>query len=295
MKTSAALLVGGSVTAVSAMFLAAKMFSSKSSEKKDITLEDIDDEYDESEMITPDEVCKIFDDLFMHMQGVISQIGMQVQQLQMQGQTIPDQQLRKLLKQEFDRNLTAKQPEVCEKYGIDEDCFEEATKEFLKLENESVKKAVTRFQKFYENVSGESISSDGGKSEGKSKELLSSENLLEAAEIYFNALTDSMGEIVQKFKEKGMSLNDPAIVQQLQMQFAAVANEAGEKALDEKMGISTSVFQASIQKHANDPQVGRALAMLQMKQQQDLMVSRCAIFYIWCLLFYANYYSNFVT
>ena len=63
-------------------------------------LEEID-ELPEGEYITEEDVCKIFDRLFMEMQGVLSQLGQQIQQLQMAGQQIPEAQLRQLLKGEF--------------------------------------------------------------------------------------------------------------------------------------------------------------------------------------------------
>merc|ERR1712087_20905 len=101
-------------------------------------------------------------------------------------------------------------------------------------------------------------------------EILTKEKLLKAAEVYFNALTKAMAGVVESFKEKGKNMYDPSVLQQLQMQFASVANDAGEKALTD-IGITQDSFRASIEKHANDAEVGRTLAMLQMKQQQELM------------------------
>jgi len=78
-----------------------------------------------------------------------------------------------------------------------------------------------------------------------------------------------MASVVETFKEKGANLYDPSVTQQLQMQFASVANDVGEKAL-EKMGITQDLFESSIKKHASDPEVGQALGMFQMKQQQEI-------------------------
>lgn len=237
-------------------------------------IEEIDDENED--VITPEDVSKIFDALFVHMQGVLSQLGQQIQQIQMAGQQIPDKQLRQLLKAEFERALTEKQSKVFEENDVDESCLEEATWEFLGKPDEypHVKKSVERFQKLYENVSGESIIANNPSNRGNSKTIqseqsLSKTKLLEAADVYFSAVTKSMGSVVESFKEKGANLYDPSVGQQLQLQFANVANDAGEKAL-ENMGISQNTFRSSIERHATDPEVGRALAMLQMKQQQEL-------------------------
>ena len=60
------------------------------------------------------------------------------------------------------------------------------------------------------------------------------------------------------------------IREDIHLQFAQVANEAGEDAL-QSMGISLNDFRGAIEKHSGDPEVGRTLTMLQMQQQQELM------------------------
>ena len=76
--------------------------------------------------------------------------------------------------------------------------------------------------------------------------------------------------MVSGFKQQGKDLRESSVAQELHMQFASVANEKGEEAL-QAIGISLSQFQKSIEANAQNPQVGRSLAMLQMKQQQALM------------------------
>jgi hypothetical protein len=161
-----------------------------------------------------------------------------------------------------------------EEYDIDYDCLEEATWEFMEKEEEfpKVKKAVERFQKLWENVSGEAVV---GMRPGKAPvvetiEILSPPTTVEAAEIYFDALTMAMKGLVEKFKEEGQDLNSPPVAQELHVKFASVANEAGEDAL-KAFGCTQVQFQKSIEANASNPMVGRSLAMLQMKQQQALM------------------------
>lgn len=231
------------------------------------------DEFSNEDFITENDVCKIFDRLFVEMQSVLQQLGAQIQQIQMSGQQIPEAQLRQLLKTEFERALTVKQKIVFEDYDVDEDCLEEATWEFLEKEKEhpKVKKAVERFQQLWENVSGESVV---GKRPGKvtedSEEILEPEKLIEAAEIYFGSLTSCMRTLVKKYQAEGKDLQTPQVAQQLQMEFSSSAQDSGSEAL-EKQGITHRQFQKSIEAHASKPQVGRALSMLQMKQQQELM------------------------
>ena len=56
----------------------------------------------------------------------------------------------------------------------------------------------------------------------------------------------------------------------MRREFAEKANDAGEEAIESE-GIAMSVFEGSIKAHSNNPTVGRALGMLQMRQQQELM------------------------
>jgi hypothetical protein len=234
-------------------------------------------EYSEAEVevITADDVCKIFDRLFMEMQSVLASLSQQVQQIQMSGQHIPEAQLRQILTSEFERALLAKQAKIFQEFDVDADCLEEAVWEFMQEQHANVVKSVERFQRLYENVSGESIV---GRRPGKTMtedeqqpvEILDPTKTVEAAEAYFGALTNAMKDLVDSFHEEGKDLNDRLVAQELSMKFASVANEAGEEALDD-MGVSLKSFQASVETHSTNPTVGRALTMLQVKQQQDLM------------------------
>ena len=273
--TSTKVLIGSALLV--AAFAAKSYLSNQSSSESSKELVEID-EYDQGDYITGDDICKVFDRLFMEMQAVLAQLSHTVQQIQMSGQVIPEQQLRQLLITEYQRALTAKQTQALEEADMDYDCFEEATWEFLEKESEypKVKKSVERFQKLWENISGESVV---GKRKGSSAdpakpeqpiEILSAQKTIEVAEIYFDSLTKAMGELVDVFKKEGKNLRDPAVAQQLQMEFSGVANDKGEEALKE-LGVTQSQFQKSIETNASNPQVGRSLAMLQMKQQQALI------------------------
>ena len=255
---------------------AAALYTSKSrSSSRGITDIDDEDEFAEGDFITEDDVVKIFDRLFIEMQGVLATLSQQVQQIQQSGQVIPEKQLRQLLKAEFERALAVKQQQILEELDLDEDCLEEATWEFVQKgdEHPRVKKTVERFQKLWENVSGENVVGWSPGQEMKMPEefeILSAAKLIEAAEIYFGALTNAMAELVQNFKAQGKDLRETAVAQELHMQFSSVANDKGEEAL-KGMGITLSQFQKSIEVNSQNPSVGRALAMLQMQQQQALV------------------------
>ena len=280
---SRALLLSGAALAVAAGAYYVTSSGSKSRELggADVDIDDLDNAAD---CITEDDVCAIFDQLFVQMQSVLAQLSQQIQQIQMSGQSIPEPQLRQLLRQEFDRALTSIQGKVFEENDVDEDCLQEATWEMLGEPEKypKAKKAVERFQKLYENVTGEKVvggrpgggGSDDDKEAAKAIEAavadISEEKLLRAAEIYFDALTGAMAAIVKRLKDEGKDLRNPSVAQQLQMEFAGSANEAGEEAL-EKEGITLDTFRAAIEKHSSSPAVGRTLTMLQMKQQQELM------------------------
>ena len=195
------------------------------------------DEDDTSDNITANEVAKIFDRLFLEMQGVLAQLMQQIQQIQQSGQTIPEAQLKQLLRAEMERALVVKQGMVIEEFDLDLDCLEEATWEFLEKEGEhpEVKKAVERFQKLWESATGDQVT---GWQPGKAAEqkviapTLSPEKTIEVAAHYFASLTDNMKVCVAKFKAEGKDLRDPQVQQMLNQEFAQTANDAGEAALE---------------------------------------------------------------
>ena len=275
MSSSTPKILIGSALLLAAAAATSYISSKNSSSESSRELVEIDDEVLEGEVfITGDDVCKVFDRLFMEMQAVLAQLSHTVQQIQQSGQVIPEQQLRQLLITEYERALTVKTKQALDEADMDDDCFEEATWEFLDKEDEypKVKKSVERFQKLWENVSGENVvgkRKGGVQKEEEVVEILPAEKTIEVAEVYFDALTTTMGDLAAKFKEDGKDLRDPQVAQQLQMEFSSIANDKGEEALKE-LGISQLQFQKSIEANASDPQVGRALAMLQMKQQQAL-------------------------
>lgn len=286
--SSNALLLAAVGCSVTALFLLRSTFTSKSNSSADVPR---GDHLKPEDCIQPEDVVTIFDTLYVHMQNVIANLSQQIQQIQMTGQSIPEKQLRQLLKAEFERALIAKQTLVFEENDVDEDCLREATWEFLQDEDKypKVKKSVERFQTLYETITKEKVvgrrpgdgkgakvgADSSTKGEDDSEDVtkvipMTKELTLEAAAAYFDALTSTMGYIVQRFKEENRDFRDPMVVQQLQLQFAAVANDAGEEALT-KIGVNIISFREGIEKHQNDPAVGRALAMLQMKQQQDFI------------------------
>lgn len=270
------MLLAGSALLMAAA--AVTMFPSKGKKGDGSSPEitEIDDDSPDEDYITEFDVCKIFDKLFLEMQGVLGQLGQQIQQLQMSGQQIPEAQLRQLLKAEFERALSVKQAQVYEENDVDADCLEEATWEFLDQPDKhpKAKMAVERFQKLWESVSGEAVvgKRPGQVSEESTKkiDLLSPEAVIQAAEVYFGSMTETMRVLIQRYKEEGKDLNSPEVAQQLNMEFSSAANEAGDMALGQK-GFTLNQFQKSVEAHAGVPQVGRALQMLQMKNQQEMM------------------------
>jgi hypothetical protein len=258
----------------SALLVAGLGWRLMSSSPKTKDLAEID-EINTDDCISPEEVEKIFDRLFLEMQAVLSQLMQQIQAIQQSGQSIPEKQLKGLLRAEMERALVVKQQLVVDEFDMDFDCVEEATWEFLEQEDEypRVKRAVDRFQKLWESTTGEAVVGwRPGKAAKKAVEekLLPPDELIELAEKYFGALTECMRGIVATYKTEGKNLQEPAVQQALNLDFAQNANDAGEEAL-KKEGVTMNQFEASIKAHGENPAVGRALGMLQMRQQQELM------------------------
>ena len=226
---------------------------------------------EQGDTIAADEVAQVFDCLFMEMQGVVSQLMQLLQALQMSGQNIPDQQLKGLLRAEMERALLAKQEKVVNGFDMDYACFEEATWEFLEdsVAFPRVAKAVDRFQKLWEGVTGDEVTGwRPGKATAK-HEILESDTLIALAEKFFEAQTESMRHVIADYKDKNRNLRDPSIQQQMNFDFTRRASDVGETVLA-KEGVTESQFQASIKAHSGDAAVARALAMMQLKQQQEL-------------------------
>lgn len=210
------------------------------------------------------------------------QLSQQVQQIQMAGQVIPEKQLRQLLKGEFERALDQCQAAIFEENDVDADCLEEATWEFMESPEEypKVKRAVERFQKLYDSMSGEETfgwtpnkaKTAGGNKGGAAKDLTADE-LIQAATVYFDTITEKMVGIAKAWKAQGKDLSNPTVSKEFLLEASTDANEAAEGKLENEMGIRMGDFRAAIDKHSRIPQVGQALGMLQMKQQQELMAA----------------------
>lgn len=277
--TVAAIAAGCSLLAYGASYLT----KSQSPPKHDLT--DIDDEIDVDDCITPEDIVAIFDKLFMQMQQVVLQLSQQVQQIQMAGQVIPEKQLRQLLKGEFERALTQCQAQVFEDNDVDADCVEEATWEFMAKPDEypKVKRAVERFQKLYDSISGEETvgwtpnkgkGSQGGEGDASAtKKELTPDELIQASTVYFDTITEKMIEIAKSWTASGKDIKDPSISKEFQLEASTDANEAAEEKLSKELGISMHDFRAAIDKYSRMPAVGQTLGMLQIKQQQELMAA----------------------
>mmetsp|Transcript_34327 Transcript_34327/g.63300 ORF Transcript_34327/g.63300 Transcript_34327/m.63300 type:complete len:288 (-) Transcript_34327:181-1044(-) len=274
--TIAAIAAGCSLLAYGASHLA-----KSPQQPKDLT--DLDDEIDAEDCISPDDVVAIFDKLFMTMQQVVLQLTQQVQQIQMAGQSIPEKQLRQLLKGEFVRALGSCQTQVFEDADVDADCLEQATWEFMESPEEypKVKRAVERFQKLYDSMSGEDTfgwtpnkaKNSDGKDGTVAKKDMTPEELIKAATIYFEEITKCMVSTHKSWKEAGKNFSDPQVAKQFQLEASTDANEIGEEKMTSEMGIAMGDFRSAIDKYARDPAVGQVLGMLQMQQQQQLMAA----------------------
>jgi hypothetical protein len=274
-STTAALVTGSLLVAASLYMGWSRQQATTTTTSTSRELAEIDD-VDAADTISAEEVAKIFDRLFMEAQGVFSNLMQQIQQIKMSGQNIPEQQLQALLKGEMERSLAGRQTAVLEEMDMDYECLEEATWEFLADEGRypNVKRSVDRFQKFWESTTGHAATGwrKGGAVSATPApvlEVLDAPRTVEVAEKYFAGITGGMRELVLEYKRAGKDLQQPAVQNALHMDFANKANGAGEAAL-EAVGVSMPQFEASIKAHAQDKSVGQALAMLQMKQQQEL-------------------------
>lgn len=277
MATSSAtqpLLVAGSVIAVLGLGYLAMGSKSSSTDERDIVLSDLDDELAAEagdEHISAEEVTKIFDRLYRELQAIFAQLMQNIQMIRMQGQNIPEAQVMALVQKEMINALQAKQAQALEEFEMDESCFEEATWEFLEQNHPAVTKSVDRFQKFWGNLSGQDDLE--GWRPGRAPveiETLSPERTIEIAQVYFDSLTQKMRELVAEYKDAGKDLKQPAVQQQLNMDFGQHAQKSGEDAL-KAAGTTMKIFEHSVKAHSGNATVNRAIQQIQMQQQQELM------------------------
>lgn len=266
MSNTAVLATGATLLAASLGLAYMTMNAAGNTQSASRELVDIEDE----DCITEDDVVEVFDKIFLEVQNRFTQVMTQIQAYQMRGQSIPEAQLQMLIKGEMEGVIVAKQPALVESKGMDMDCFQEATWEFMET-SPKVIKCVERLQKLWQNATGEPVVGwRPGKSVQKTVEpLLSPEKTIEAAEVYFSSLTVLMKSVITQYKADGKDLQNPAVQQALNTEFARASSDRSEEAL-EQMGVSLSQFEESVKSHQNNPDVARALAMINMRHQQEL-------------------------
>jgi hypothetical protein len=260
----------GGLAVVTALGYAYQQVVLRRQPKSSLVVDEIDDD-DDVDYITEQDVVKVFDKLFLEMQNLMSSIAQQLQQMKMMGHEFPESQLRGLLKSELTRNLSVKQQVVLEQYNMDYSCLEEATWEFLEQEHEypKARRAVERFQQLWSSVTDDDVV--GWRPSGVKKqkvEILTTAVTIQCAVAYFAALTDAMKTLFAKYKTEGKDMKNQAVLQELNIEFAHMTDDVGEETLA-SLGATVKQFEASVKAHTDDPEVGRALAELQMQQQRD--------------------------
>lgn len=241
-------------------------------------LDEIDDDNaaNVEDLITEEEVIKIFRTLYLEMQNVYAQLMKQIQAMAAMGQQLPQNQVQALFGSEMGRILVLKQKAICDQYNMDLECLEEATWEFLGVNTElkprpEVVKVVNQFQKFWEHATGHEVNEWRPGVQPKKPNIMSPAETVRAAEVYFAAHREMHQRTVQRFRDEGEDLTNPVVKQRLTQEILASAEseDPGEAALD-AMGCTTRDFEQSIQKNSSDPMVGQTVARLQMQQQQEL-------------------------
>jgi hypothetical protein len=243
-------------------------------QQQQLTIREIDDTAVDGngDYITEEDVTDVFDKLFLEAQNQVGKIMQQLQQLQRMGQSLPEAQVQAVLHNTLTEAIVATQTAVLAAKGIDEDCFEEATWEFVvQLQNRNVTAAVQRLQRLWQSTTGEPVV---GWTPGQSidqPELLSADETILAAQVYYTALTQAIKDVVAQFKNdnRKSDLSSPAVQQELNMAIGTVGSKVAEDALL-AMHVSQVQFEASVKAHQDNEQVARALTMLSMKQQQEL-------------------------
>jgi hypothetical protein len=277
-NNTAILAAGASLLAIGVGFLALGSSSSKGSTKNDdsqeLVLREIDDdlviESSAGDFITEDDIIDVFDKIFLEAQNKTALIMQQLQQLQRMGNTLPEAQVQAVLHQTLSEAIQTTHMAALDAAGIDEDCFEQAVWEFVvDDQNRTVIAAVERLQRLWQSTTGEPVV---GWTPGRTMEtpdILDPGETIEAARVYYDALTNGIKDVVLQFRADGKNLQSPTIQQELNMAIGTTGGKVAEEALL-SINVTQVQFEASVKAHSDNENVARALTMLSMKQQQEL-------------------------
>ena len=107
----------------------------------------------DDEFITADEVVKLWDQLYVEAQNIVTTMYQQLQQLIQIG-AVPEAQVGNIIANSILESLPKLQTKVCNQFGVEYDCWEEATWEFVEEGDQKVQKAVERFQSLFAHFTG---------------------------------------------------------------------------------------------------------------------------------------------
>jgi hypothetical protein len=252
----------------------------------------------DDEHITADEVVKVWDRLFLETQQVVASTAQQLQQLLQMG-AIQESQARNIIANAIIDSLPKSQTKVCNEFGVDYDCLEEATWEFVAEGDSKVQKAVERFQALFANFAGNrdyvgkrpssmmaqppsngttaargtgTATATGGATDlddDADDVDISPDDLIRAAQAFFAAATNAARATTQQAKMNGINLQDPSSAAAMVQDLGAVTETLTEEALQE-FGLTTASFQAAISSQAQNPKIGRALMIVQQEHMMAM-------------------------
>ena len=253
--------------ATATLIAAAAIYSSTSSSTSTDTPTSADDVD-----VSVDTIVAVFDDLQAEMRTVVEKLSKMLQQIKAQGLQIPEEQLQMHLVGEYEKELTACQPEIYAKHDVDDDEFEAAVNYFYAVEkNDAVVKVVNKFKTMYKQIGGNPPMPESVEAPGHIDMM----KFIDMCQDYFNSMTSVMMNIVEATREEH-GLDAHVSVPKEHMPavgaaFEATANTTAETTLKEKYGVTPEQFQALMEKFAVSPQIQQVLQQLQMQQQQQFV------------------------
>lgn len=256
----------------------------------------------DDEFITADEVVKLWDQLYVEAQNIVTTMYQQLQQLIQIG-AVPEAQVGNIIANSILESLPKLQTKVCNQFGVEYDCWEEATWEFVEEGDQKVQKAVERFQSLFAHFTGNrefigkrptkekpTISTTDIPLNANSTERtyptargvmtdmddidtdptpLSADEIIMAAQAFFNAATIAAKMVTDNAKANGVDLTDPVEVQGLVSELGQVTESLTEEALA-SFGLTSTSFQETIAAQAQNPKIGRALMIVQHQHTMAL-------------------------
>eukprot|EP00611_Tribonema_gayanum_P025026 TRINITY_DN5615_c0_g1_i1.p1 TRINITY_DN5615_c0_g1~~TRINITY_DN5615_c0_g1_i1.p1 ORF type:complete len:262 (+),score=129.40 TRINITY_DN5615_c0_g1_i1:122-907(+) len=205
--------------------------------------------------VPKDKVAEFFDVIIENMTKAI--MALEAQLAQYRGQ-VPREQLAQVMLQQFEEQLQQQQDALLKKWGYTEEELEAAT-EYYGGDGD-VRHGAQRLRRMYEAVSGQSA--------GQLPRGLTEDTLCAALNDYFDVSIALMRRLVEDVTDRGQSVDNPLMMQEIMMRFTREQDAVATDALA-AYGMHSEMVGPAIEKFKGSDKVMGTFAACQQRQQTE--------------------------